>query len=63
MKFAYGKTTKWSETLWTHLLLQQKCFFKPWESCAADIYLFKVNNGIARKSCDICSKLTVKRRH
>ena len=38
-------------------------FFKPWESCAADMYLFKVNNGIARKSCDICSKLTVKRRH
>ena len=24
------------------------------------MYMFKVNNGITRKSCEICSKLTIK---
>ena len=28
----------------------------------AGIYLFKVNNRNSRKSCEICSKLTIKRR-
>ena len=27
---------------------------------AANIYLFKVNNGNTKKSCEICCKLTIK---
>ena len=34
--------------------------FEPIEHICANIYLSKVNNSHIRKSCEICSKLTIK---
>ena len=44
------RTSFLKEHLWTLL----------WQSCLADIYLFKFNKRNNRKCCDISSKLTIK---
>ena len=35
-------------------------FFQKVNYIPANIYMFKVDNRITRKSCEICSKLTIK---
>ena len=53
--------------LWSHLLkksLMENFIFCAVTQCRpqypANFYMFKINNGNTRKSCEICSKLTIK---